>query len=148
MKYLIEWSEVVQTATGKEYKKVNIVGISSVVSCWPDFSQYDAVKPEAEVEAIIRTSGKYKNLVDEDKKPPVRTNVIKEAQQRKEHSIALSQEKKESSIKLAASARDATLIVVNFYPELAEISTTKDNKIKDKWEYWRRWLADKMDEPF
>lgn len=63
-------------------------------------------------------------------------------------SVEKSQAVKVDSIKSAGSARDATLIVTTFYPELASYLTGKEEAIKEKWEYWRKYFYGKLDEPF
>uniref|UniRef100_A0A6H1ZU35 Uncharacterized protein n=1 Tax=viral metagenome TaxID=1070528 RepID=A0A6H1ZU35_9ZZZZ len=93
MKQKILNAEEVNSSTGKTYKKVELSD-GTQVSCWPDFSQYAQVISGAEVEGIIFTKGKYKNLVDEKKSSGgFKTSAIKEAQSRKEASIAAAQDR-------------------------------------------------------
>ena len=150
MKMQIDWVEEVQTSTGKNYKRVNVAGLSGDISCWPDYSQYNDVAPGAEVEGVIRTSGKYKNLVDAtptNKTYQPRTGPIREAQERKGAMIAQAQENKGEGVRMASAGRDATQIVITFYPEYAD-KNNKEILIKQSWEDWRKWFYDKYDEPF
>lgn len=61
--------------------------------------------------------------------------------------IRASQKAKEDSIRMASAARDATLIVTTFYPELAT-NPDKEKIIKAKWEEWRDYFHNQLDQPF
>ena len=62
--------------------------------------------------------------------------------ERKETSISKSMDRKDNAITLAGTARDATLLTVNFYPELAT-APDKEEAIKLVWEQWRGWLIER-----
>lgn len=73
---------------------------------------------------------------------PAWAGGIAKNMERKETSIGRSMDRKENSITLAGTARDATLIVVNLYPELVSVPD-KEEAIKIVWEQWRTWLIEK-----
>lgn len=67
MQIVIKSSEIKQTSTGKEYKKVTIDenGAEIQASVWSDSPFYAQVNAGATIEAEVKVSadGKYKNLV-------------------------------------------------------------------------------------
>jgi len=63
-------------------------------------------------------------------------------------SVEKSSQAKTEGFKSNGSATDATSIVTTFYPEFANYLTGKEEAIKEKWEYWRKYFYDKRDEPF
>ena len=78
---------------------------------------------------------------------------IREAQDRKFESISNSQDVKNNSIRMAGAARDATLIVTTFYPEIADPDfegriQTREETIKEQWLMWRKWFYQQSDLPF
>ena len=70
--------------------------------------------------------------------------------QRKNDFIKSTQQAKEESIRLSSSARDATLIVTTFYPELAHIDDEVEKKrlIIEQWKYWKQFFYDQLNVPF
>jgi hypothetical protein len=108
---------------------------------------------EAEVDIQYTTSGKYKTITEIDgwevpkRKYEKPKSDMDKAMEYKRVSIQEAQKSKEQSIMLAGAARDATIIITTFYPELAE-KKTKDKLIKEKWLEWRKWLYKQSDNPF
>lgn len=142
-KFIVDWAENKTAKTGKPYKALTIKDEAgkptnvNIFSDWPDFAN---VQPGSQIDGELEQNGKYWNL---------KSNAIKErkytkpdftkAMERKEESIKGFQDNKEMSIKMAGSARDATLIVTAFYPELANESN-KEDKIKAKWLEWKEYF--------
>jgi len=109
-----------------------------------DASIYEQVVEGAEFE-LIKEGNFNKIKYDKMGERPAwagKTNQIKEAVAEKNASIGKSMDRKENAITLAGTARDATLIVVNLYPELANVPD-KEEAIKIVWEQWRTWLIEK-----
>lgn len=106
MKYIIEWSEVKTTATGKEYKKItakDVDGLEVQASVWSDAPFYVQIAPGATIEAEVRMSpdGKYKNLVMANQNPTrgtgnggaFKTAQIEKAMDKKADQIAKAQDR-------------------------------------------------------
>lgn len=134
--------EIVDTSTGKQYKKVTTAeGV--VLSCWPDFIYYDKVVEGAEVDGVIKDTGKYKNLVSGNlgaRPPSLRTNIsaqVEKAQQRREESINRTLDRQEMGYLLGATFRDATLLATTRMS--AEVSITRE-AMAGEWLYWKNWL--------
>jgi len=142
MKYKVLSSEEVQTATGKMYKKAELEGVGQV-SVWPDFVGYESVATGAEVEGEILIKGKYKNLVGVGK-PTYKATGITEATKVKVQGIKDAQQFKNAGIKMAAASRDATQIIIS-YPDLLT-NPELEIKLKTKWEEWRKWFFDRIDD--
>ena len=131
-------------------KYLSIVAAEGRFSCWEE-PLFEIINTNAglPLEVEIMQSGKYENIVGAgDMMPtqqaskaffPKKEGAISKAMDRKESSISNFAARKEDSIKLAGSARDATLIVVNFYPELAT-AQNKEILIKQKWDEWRSYF--------
>jgi len=142
-KFTVDWCENATAKTGKVYKKVVLKdekGETHNVNLFNDYPDFANLKPGVSIDGEIEMNGRYKNL---------KSNAIKErkytkpdftkAMERKEESIKGFQDNKENSIKMAGSARDATLIVTTFYPELANESN-KEEKIRAKWLEWKEYF--------
>ena len=156
MKYTIDWLENKISKNGKQYIKATIkdeTGKTDEVSIWPDFSYFADLKPGSTVEGVITIKGQYKNLTSgsHSVNPNYKSTQVEQAMQRKEASIDRFQTSKEENIKLSSSARDATLIVTTFYPELSKMEDVdlKDVAIKNKWQEWRKYFMGGFEgEPF
>lgn len=138
MKYITSQVEIKNTQTGKTYKKA-VLNDGTQVSVWPDYSQYDKVVEGGDVEGVIKTNGKYSNLVDGNlgaKPAGMRANVINQAMAKKSEAIEHFAEKKDLGIRLSSSIRMSVDIVTAFYKDLDEA------EIKTKILNWREWFLD------
>jgi asparagine N-glycosylation enzyme membrane subunit Stt3 len=142
-KFTVDWAENKTAKTGKPYKALTIKGDDgkpinvNIFSDWPDFAN---IAPGSQIEGTLEQNGKYWNIrSDQSKKRVYNKPDFSKVMERKEASISNFQKTKEESIQMAASARDATLIVTNFYPELAD-DPNKEAKIKEKWTYWKEYF--------
>ena len=64
---------------------------------------------------------------------------MKEVIDYKAGGIQRFQNQKDDSIKMSSAARDATLIVTTFYPELKD-DKNKGELIRQSWLKWREWF--------
>ena len=143
-KFLVKISEDLISKSGTAYKLGSVEDEASKiygVLCFPKFSQYDQFKEGNFIEAILTpTKDGDKYFVNDEKKlqPPAfvaqRRAGIAQAQEVKAQNIEKSQDRKASDVRVSATARDATIILSTFYKDLQE------DEIKDKWNYWRKWL--------
>ena len=137
---------------GKNFKDAVLLdegGENKSVRINQKFSLFNQLEEGMEIEGEINPSeykGKtYYWLNDLKKQFIPKASGIQKAMDRKEHSINNFQGRKEDGIKISSTARDATLIVTNFYPEFSE-RIDKEDKIKAEWLKWRSWLYDRWDE--
>lgn len=144
MLYKITKVEIVNTSTGKQFKKADIFaeGATLQVSVWPDFSKYDQVIEGGEVEGQIRESGKYKNLVDgnlgSNPMQKRQNSPITRVMEKKASDIKESQERKNDAIMTSSTMRDAVQIVV----AMTAYEKYDEATMADKIEHWRKWLLD------
>ena len=133
-----------KTTTFENGKKV------FVNSKW-DAPVYESVIEGAEFE-LYEDNGFNKIKYDKPAQAPRQGNpAIAKAMERKETSISNFQVSKEEGIKISSTARDATLLVTTFYPELSMLGDEeKFNAIFHKWSVLRNELLAKWDvrEPF
>src|SRR3990167_9429810 len=153
-KYIIEWGSQSQTKTGKTVFNATFKDEQGLqhekVSIWSDFPGFADIRPGTEVEGeIVKGKTGYLSLYPPRKlEPPKfvqRERAMNEAMAKKETSISKFQANKEESIRLSSSARDATLIVTTFYPELAT-NESKEEIIKRVWNEWRNYFASSFDQ--
>jgi len=110
MKYQIQVVEEVEAKTGKAYKRATITdeqGITSEVSVWPDFPEYDKVIEGSEVSGQIRVKGQYKNLVSLEARSFKPKSDIQQAVAHKENMIKKATDRKELSMRHFAARRTA-----------------------------------------
>lgn len=108
MKYTIDWMEERTTGTGKKFAKTTLVDANGQtheeVAIWGDFPSFADLRHGAEVEGdiVVKDNGQYKNKTlyparqtngrpssnPMNKVMEKKAEYIKEAQQRKEDSIA------------------------------------------------------------
>ena len=121
-----------------------------VNSKW-DAPIYEAVIDGADFE-LYEADGFNKIKYDKPAQAPRQGNpAIAKAMERKETSIANFQGSKEEGIKISSTARDATLLVTTFYPELAMLGDEEKFKaIFHQWSVLRNELLEKWDakQPF
>ena len=154
-KYIIEWGSQSQTKTGKTVFNATLKDEQGLqhekVSIWSDFPGFADIRPGSEVEGeIVKNAKGYASLYPprpkmEAPKFVQREQAMNEAMAKKETSISKFQANKEESIRLSSSARDATLIVTTFYPELAT-NESKEEIIKRVWNNWRNYFASSFDQ--
>lgn len=110
------------------------------------FPGYDLIVNGGEVEGNLWTNPKNgsKTLYPPDPKRTTgaaKPNITK-AMETKRENIAEAQGRKESSIEMAATARDATLLTVEWAKgELACGTPPSTAQMKEKWLEWRTWLT-------
>lgn len=121
-----------------------------VNSKW-DAPVYESVIEGAEFE-LYEDNGFNKIKYDKPAQAPRQGNPgIAKAMERKEAGIEKFQGNKEEGIKISSTARDATLILTAFYPELAQLQgEEKHDTIFHKWAELRNELLAKFDvkQPF
>ena len=140
--------DIKQDKNGNDYKALTLDD-DRKLNVFDRHSCYGAMIEGLELTEIeLEKQGRFWNLKDKQHIPSTRGyKGIEKAMERKEGYIATAQTRREDSIKMAASARDATLIVTTFYPELVA-DELKEGKIKTEWQKWRKWLHDALDVPF
>ena len=143
MKYQILNSEVVETSTGKTYIKAELTD-KTLISVWPDYSQYEQVEAGAEVEGIIIIKGKYKNLIDDksNKYPPKQTKVqqITQFQANKAEYIKQAQERTQEGIAWFNSTNSA----ISLLAARNSLNTMSDTEIQAAIRLWREWFLDEF----
>jgi len=127
------------------------------ITVWSDFPSFSNLKigDGVEGDVVVKQNGQYTNRTLYAPRPvSVKTASGGTKQgfgggsammEKKAQGIAKSQERKEIGIELSSTARDATLIVTTFYPELTQ-AQYKDEDIKKEWLKWRKWLRDNFGE--
>ena len=162
-KYTINWIEQSTTSTGKVRATATLQDEQGVVTegvtIWGDYPNFATLMVGNTTlgDIQIKQNGKYTNKT----LYPARTNTlatppkksapsaIQGAIKAKQEGIEKSQTRKEEGIKLAGAARDATLIVTTFYPELTDMSVeSREETIRTKVAYWRKYFTDNFgDDP-
>lgn len=146
-RYLVGESKEIPTASGKKYKKINVKApdgvITKEISIWPDCSQYDLANTGASIEGVIADTGKYKNFKDGNLGPRP-AGFGKVSMEYKTKSIQEAQGRKNDAVMVSATARDATLILTAFYPELGAIADpiVREDKIMNLWRKYRMILIE------
>lgn len=151
MKYTVNTIEVMTTTTGKRVAKCELQDeqgkvFEKKVSIWSDFADFQNIQWGSVVEGEIKVNDKgYASLYSI--KPNVaprafqpRTGAIKEAMEKKEHSIEKFQGNKEMGIKVSSTMRDAVLIATTFLPQDSSMEF-----VKDQIRHWRQWLWQEFD---
>ena len=144
--YKIEWLERKETSTGK--KKIDATvkdeqGVNADVTIWADFPGFAELNSGMTIEAELRPASdpKYRPSLSPVRAQKAqgggyRQKLIDDNMEKKNASISHFQANKEESIKLAGAQRDAVLVVVNLYKEIAEdkimTPSEKDSAIKKK----------------
>jgi hypothetical protein len=129
---------------GKRHDKVSIFDVS------------DEIQAGRDIKGDIVQKGDYFNFIKAPTEGvmgarPAYAGGVAKSMARKEESIERFQNSKEEGIKISGTARDATMIVTTFYPELSMLGDLdKEIAIKEKWQYWRNWLIENWDvkQPF
>lgn len=139
--------EVKADKNGNPMKKVMFEGDKTVyVNSKYDALIYDKVIEGSEWELVADGNfTKIKYDKPENNRPA--GGAVKAAEITSQ-SVEKSSQAKAEGFKSNGSASDATLIVTTFYPEFNSYLTGKEEAIKEKWEYWRKYFYDKRDEPF
>lgn len=157
--YKVDWMEKKTTSTGKVKIDATLSEPTGQqhekVTIWGDFPGFEQIMPGQEVIGNITVKQNeqytYKTLYPvsspawSTKKPG--TSSIAAAQTRKAEGIEKSQARKEEGIKLAGTARDATLLTL----EWARANQVfNEDDVRVKWLEWRKWLSDNFgdDVPF
>jgi hypothetical protein len=139
--------ELGQTKTGVAQKVTTFENGDKVwVNAQFDAPIYEAVIDGADFE-LYKEGNFNKIKYDKPAQAPRQGNpAIAKAMERKETSIANFQDSKEEGIKISSTARDATLLVTTFYPELAMLGDEEKFKaIFHKWSELRNELLAKWD---
>ena len=149
------------TKTGKPFKKFNVKDekgvVTTDVTAWSDFKQFDAIVAGASLSNVFLKEGEYNGNKNYTLKDDIFGNKpegirkygkpnMEAVMQKKDESISKSQDRKEDGIKISSTARDATLIITTFFK--AEIDalnapeSSKFNEIMKKWRMARTLLLD------
>lgn len=162
MKFTVDWIEKKTSTKGTVYHKAVLVDESEKkfedVAVFNGFKDED-LRPGGTLEGELTEkeyNGKSSFVLNAPAAPrpqggAARGAAISQAQDRKERAISTAQQNKEEGIKVSSTARDATLIVTTFYPELSKKEAAEKSKmITDEWTKWRKWFMDNWDasEPF
>lgn len=140
MIFKIQNSEIIETKTGKVYKRA-LLENGTEISVWPDYSQYEKVEAGAEVEGQIFTKGKYQNLVDANKTIPTyqkqtKVQQITQLQQNKAELIKQSQEKRDESIAYFNAINSA----ISLLEARESLKTMSEMEIQAAIRLWRDWF--------
>ena len=145
MKKIITIRTVEEKVSSNNSKYLSIEAADGRYSCWEEVL-FETLKANINLplEVEIFQKGKYENIVGAGEMMPTQkaSGFFKGNVETKRKDIAEAQTRKEDSIKDAGAARDSTLIVVNFYPELAA-NPNKEILIKQKLEEWFLWLKNR-----
>lgn len=160
MPYRIEWIETkspewkVATVNIGQGKTVD-ASINKTSKKGEAFPDFDNLKPGMEVEAELWQSPAGKWYLFPPKPQTIngganrgsgayKQKLVEETMARKESSIREFQGNKEESIRMAGAQRDAVLIVINLYKEIADdlimTPSEKDAVIKKKIVEWRDYF--------
>lgn len=141
--------EIKKTKTDKPYKSLELDD-NRKFNVFLGHSRYEELAVGSEVaDTDLVKDGQYWNLQDNKPKSGgnFKTQQVEKMMDKKAGFIKEAAKEREDSIKMAGSARDATLIITTFYPELAD-NPDKETIIKEKWTEWRKWLKESSDVPF
>lgn len=161
MKFHIKWIENKPTSTGKLKADAILVdeqGIEhSGVTIWGDFPNFNELRPEGTVMGSIVTK-QNGNFTNKTLYPDTTgtgnkrgAGAITKAMEIKKQNIEEHTDRKEDHIEKTAIFRDATLLTVAWLDKQALTELGQQNAteiIKEKWVEFRKWLSDKMGEPF
>ena len=140
MKYTIVTIENKQSQKGNPYQAITLRGEDGVHVSASSFDLAGkAINDVVEGEIVKKGTFTNFNIAKAPRGGFGPNKAIGEAMTRKQEAISGSMDRKENAIALSGSQRDAVLIVVNLYPELAT-AENKDVAIKAKIKAIRAWL--------
>lgn len=128
MKYIVDWLEETQSASGKTYYKVALKSGSNVIKA----STFDKLDLGTEVEGEVIQNGKYTNF--KLGQPRTGSAGIRGAQERKAEYIKEAQDRKEMSIAFFNSLNAAINLLKD--KQLDEVN------MKQQIISWRDWFLD------
>ena len=114
-----------------------------------DEDVYNAVDETKEIELI--KDGNFWKIkpeslgIKEKPKSNYKGQQMNQVMEKKAEMISQAQDRKQDGIRMSAACRDATLVVVNLYPELAN-AENKEGYIRDEWKRWRSWFFNESGE--
>ena len=148
MQFKLNKVEEKTSSTGKQYTRVNATsaeGETVDASIWPD-TGFENLAIGQSIEAEIKKSGNFINLINPNKPKSGGGGYIKQAMEQKQNSIKGFQESKSDSIKISSASRDASLMVTTMIP--FGYKEQSEEELQEKWKMWRKWFYERLgDDP-